>query len=284
MGSLKRTLSGDGMGGLKRTLSGTAEKLMRSLSKQEGGTSRILEMTDADLSDRFAESRNGLLDFFTEFRFTDPRVCRAISDMQKELRNVDASISIDQSCAPDNIHFTMNEFRLQGLNDVHRVVELLGEVALSSAQSSNSSTLELQGVGMFDRRVLYAKLVDNDAAASFRDLFERMHRALAASGFKPRDRREFVAHATVCKARGGKFQEHFCRAAEEKGFGTMRLGSQPLLEIHFCCKRRKDELTPPVVWRLQIGERRDLEQELAEKRLAASDEVAEHSERTAKRW
>merc|ERR1712228_1105286 len=165
----------------------------------------------------------------------------------------------------------MNEIQLQGLKDVHRVVEALEEVVLSVR--SSSPMLDLQGVGMFDRRVLYAKLVDNDAAASLKDLFERMQRSLAAAGFKPRERREFVAHATVCKARGGKFQESFCRAVEEKGFKTTRLGSQPLLEIHFCCKRRKDELTPPAVWRLQIGERRDVDQELVEMRLAASDEL-----------
>jgi 2'-5' RNA ligase len=241
----------------------------------------MLELADADLNDRFAESQNGMLDFFIEFRFTDPRVCRAIADLQEELRKVDASIAIDQSCAPDTVHFTMTEIRLRSVEDVHRVVEILEEAIASPAQSMTASMLDLQGVGMFDGRVLYAKPIDNDAVASLRDVFGRMQRALAASNFKPRERAEFVAHATLCKARTGKFSEPFCRALREKGFENVKFGSQPLLEIHFCCKRRKEELKPPVVWRLRLGERGVVEDQSSSMRLAASENAAE---RAAKRW
>lgn len=100
----------EGMGELKRTLSGTASRIVRSLSKQSGdGTVRTLEVPDTDLTAQFAESRNGWLEFLSEFRFTDPHVCRSSADVQEELRRVDPTLHMEQACAPNNIHFTMNE-------------------------------------------------------------------------------------------------------------------------------------------------------------------------------
>mmetsp|Transcript_59068 Transcript_59068/g.108584 ORF Transcript_59068/g.108584 Transcript_59068/m.108584 type:complete len:521 (-) Transcript_59068:48-1610(-) len=220
----------------------------------EVGPKRALEMSDADLKDRFAKSHNSQLEFFTEFRFTDPAVCQAIAQMQDELRQVDASIVTTQSCAPNNIHFTMSEVQLQSVEDVYRVIDILEGIVASLVSPATPQSLDLLGVDMFAGRVLYAKPANNDAAAFLCDAFERMQQALVASGFKPRDRGEFVPHATLCKAQqGGSFSESFLLAVEQKGYGTMKLGSQPLVEVHFCCERWKEETTPPVIWRLQLG-------------------------------
>mmetsp|Transcript_77335 Transcript_77335/g.136871 ORF Transcript_77335/g.136871 Transcript_77335/m.136871 type:complete len:462 (+) Transcript_77335:42-1427(+) len=251
IGNLTRTISG----GLARTFSGTAVKLVRSLSRQgEVGPKRALEMSDADLKDRFAKSHNSQLEFFTEFRFTDPAVCQAIAQMQDELRQVDASIVTTQSCAPNNIHITMSELQLQSVEDVYRVIDILEGIVASLVSPATPQSLDLLGVDMFAGRVLYAKPANNDAAAFLCDAFEQMQQALVASGFKPRGRGEFVPHATLCKAqKGGSFSESFLLAVEQKGYGTMKLGSQPFVEVHFCCERWKEETTPPVIWRLQLG-------------------------------
>lgn len=251
IGNLTRAFSGT----LARTLSGTAVKLVRSISRQgDAEPRRLLEMSDADLNERFANSRNGQFEFFTEFRFTDPAICQTIGQIQDELRQVDDSIITGQSCAPDNVHFTMNELRLQSLEDVHRVVDVLQRAVDSLVPPATAQSLDLVGVGMFAGRVLYTKPVDNDAARFLCDAFERMQSALAVSGFRPRDRGEFVAHATLCKAQGGgRFSESFLLAVEEKGYEAVKLGSQPLVEIHLCCQRHKEELTPPVIWRLLLG-------------------------------
>lgn len=240
------------LGGLARTFSGPAVRLVRSLSRQ--GPARTLEMSDEDLTSRFAESRNGLVNFHTEFRFTEPGVCQAIAGIQEDLRLVDPSIYMDQACAPDNIHFTMHEIQLQHLRDVHRVVEVLEGVAASLLQPATVSTVDLHGVGIFNDRILYAKPAENDAAAYLHEVFDRIQQALVASDLKPRDRGQFTPHATLCKSkRGESFSESVLSALRDEGYDAKRIGSQPLLELHFCVQRNKEELKPPVIWRLRLG-------------------------------
>jgi len=226
----------------------------QAVQMREDGAFRNLELSDADLNGRLVESRDGSLDFFTEFRFSDQGIRQAVASMQSELCGENSSAVVDQSCAADNIHFTMNEIRLRNVTDVHRVVGLLEDVTASLVP--NEACLDLMGVGMFNNRVLYIKPHDNAALTCIRQLFDQVQLALATSGFEPKSRGEFIPHATVCKAKGkGKFSDSFCHALEAKGYSSAALGSQPLVEVHFCCKRRKDELTPPVVRCLRLGSR-----------------------------
>jgi len=219
-------------------------------SNVEMATPRALELSDAELDTRLSESPSGALDFFVECRFTEPSLCRGISDIQGVLRGVDPNIIVEQSCAPDNLHITMNEFRLSKIADVHRVAALLEACLL---QDSSSTPLALQGIAVLGGRVLYADLVKNDGAGRLCQSFDLMQRALRDAGFKPRDRGQFVPHVTVGKARSGHVSGPVLNSLCEHGFDQVQLGTQPFAELCFCCKRRPSEAVPPVVRRLSVG-------------------------------
>jgi len=192
-----------------------------------------------------------VLIFFVELRFVDPSLCQAIADMQDALRSVDPTIVMDQSCAPDNLHITLNEIRLRGVADVHRAAAVL-EAALPPPLASTS--LELAGARILGRRVLYAKLVENEASSRLLELFGLLKNVLCTAEFDHLERGSFVPHVTVCKAQGsGPFSQQISLALRERGFDRMQFGAQPFVELCFCCKRRNDEMLPPVIRRLRVG-------------------------------
>lgn len=208
-----------------------------------------LELADSELGDRFSECSDSL-NFFVEFRFTEPSLCQAIATMQRTLVDLDPSLVVDQSCASDNLHITMNELCLGGVADVHRAVKVLEACVEPCLQSQ---LLELTGTRTLGGRVFCAKLAQNDAAARLCDIHRLCRHALHAAGFEPLERAEFTPHMTVCKARGNKLSDEVREALSTHGFDVMQFGTQPFLELCFCCKRRRDEAVPPVVRRLLVG-------------------------------
>jgi len=235
-----------------------ALKLNQNEAKQEAnkcelglgaGTTPPLEMSDAELGARFSESGERMI-FFTEFRFTAPSICESVADIQNMLCSIDPSVLVEQSCASDNLHITMNEFSLSNPADVHRVAASL---RVSLPLPSSSASLDLKGIGVLGKRVLHAELVDNVGSARLRELQDSMQSALQDAGVTPYDRRKFVPHMTICKAKGKRFSEPVLCALEKHGLSSRQFGMQPLCEICLCCKRRSSETTPPVVSRLIVA-------------------------------
>jgi len=142
------------------------------------------------------------------------------------------------------MHITMNELTLSSKAEILRAMEICREVESEMFGKGEVKDLCVDGLGHFDKRVMYAKVGTggSDVLGEWYNVFDKKFKA---AKFQPKTR-SFVAHLTICKAgKSGVIPDRVLNLSP----GI--LGTQPLTELHFCVKRLPQETTPPVLFTLR---------------------------------
>ncbi|GAB5367438.1 hypothetical protein AAMO2058_001230200 [Amorphochlora amoebiformis] len=202
--------------------------------------------------------------YFIEWRVKDPSIKKGMEELQNKIRPIDPNILMDQSCGIDNMHITMNQFKLFSIGEVEKVITLLKrfqrEELKKLVPDKKSVLMEVNGnLCHFKRRVIYAPVCNKPrkeySGSVLVAIFDRLQKRLRSAGFKPLER-PLEPHLTICKAKrlkGGS--SSFSSETFEKIMGHSKdktIGKQWLCSLVFCTKRLKTETTPPVVYAIDF--------------------------------
>lgn len=213
-------------------------------------------MMNCDLSPADIAARGRM---FVEWRVSDPALSKTFAALQKHLLATGGDLVMaPQSCAPDNMHVTLNEFVVRTAKEVARAVAAVEQWArqhLGSCLRDTTHAMLPDALGVFNKRVVYVKVQDGDTLAR---IFTSCHAALTAAGFKQvgKGPQHFTPHITVCKA-GRKMKKALPKETEPfwtaVAAHSKLFGHAPLGELVLCCKRAPTEARPPVICRVRAG-------------------------------